>query len=182
MNVVFIVDSSRSIESINPARWQSLLNFIKNVGSKLTIGPDAVHVGLVRFSAIAREEFSIADHIIDNLEYKKMVDQVVRDEDVETNIADGLRKADALFGKLGERPHVPRVAILVTDGLVNKEVAATVPMADELRRQGIDIICVGVDVPGENEIKILRRISSHNKVLTTSDYDKLFNLLQTCIA
>jgi len=63
-----------------------------------------------------------------------------------TNTTGGLRiaKLHALSAAGGKRPDVPGVIILITDGFPTREVDQLLPTTDELKKNGITIIAVGV--------------------------------------
>ena len=62
MDLVFVIDSSGSIRDLNPSdgsydNWAITLNFVADIINSLTIGPNAIQVGLVIYSNEARVEF-----------------------------------------------------------------------------------------------------------------------------
>lgn len=74
----------------------------------------------------------------------------------ETNTSGALKELQSVqFQQVnGDRPGVPNVAILITDGIANVDVNETIPSALSARAAGIDIIVVGItNQTDENEIR-----------------------------
>ena len=56
-DIVFMVDGSGSIGAAN---FVKLENFVKNIVSKLDVGVNGVHVGLMQFSNYPSKEFPLS--------------------------------------------------------------------------------------------------------------------------
>ena len=50
LDLGFVIDSSGSIKDADPGNWDVLLNFVRNVINRFTIGPEDVRVGAVVYS------------------------------------------------------------------------------------------------------------------------------------
>jgi len=49
-----------------------------------------------------------------------------------------------VFGQAGDRPNVPNVALLITDGIPNERESDTVPQANNVKSRDIEIVVVGI--------------------------------------
>ena len=128
LDIVFVVDSSGSIRDTNPAdgaydNWTLLLDFIVNLLSKLNVGQLGTHVGLVLYSNRANNEF-----FLNTYSGEEDVKRAVRRSAYiggYTNTSGGLRAMmhDQFTFTHGDRPNVPNVAIVITDGHSNLDSA-----------------------------------------------------------
>lgn len=141
LDLVLILDASGSIQ----ANFNAMKQYLKDVIQNLNVAPNAVHIGLVRFSQTASVPFGLTRYnSLDSV--MNAIDQVQRIGG-RTNIAAALRTTDNLFENQG-RDNVPHVALIITDGYANEEVGRTVYDASILRSKGVHILGVQVSDPG----------------------------------
>uniref|UniRef100_A0A3P9HVM7 Matrilin 2 n=1 Tax=Oryzias latipes TaxID=8090 RepID=A0A3P9HVM7_ORYLA len=154
LDFVFVIDSSRSIRSND---YEKVKTFIINLLQFLDIGHDATRVGLLQYGSVVQPEFSLNTY-----GSRAEVEQAVKNmEHLATGTMTGLAiqytMETAFTEDHGARPlnmHIPRIAMIVTDGRPQdtvKEVAA------EARKAGIQIFAIGV---GRVDMKILKTIGS----------------------
>ena len=154
LDLGFILDGSGSINHAHPENWQHLLHFVGDVISQLP--EQGTQVGVVVFSETSELRIKLNQHqrqvslinAIHNLHYP----------DEQTNIADGLHVARTqLFNEQnGDRKNVPDLAVLITDGRSLIDIKNTIPNAQALKREGIQIICIGIsDAIKEDEIRAI---------------------------
>ncbi|KAK3726724.1 hypothetical protein RRG08_017031 [Elysia crispata] len=113
IDLAFAVDSSYSVGVTN---FEESLGLVKAVSSRLDIGTDKVQVALVQFSNVARVEFSLRE--------ATSIDDVVRRLDgvnytegnTQTGAALNLLREDVFTAAHGDRPGVPNLAVIITDG------------------------------------------------------------------
>ena len=146
LDIAFILSGSRTLgkEQFNQLRVfvVSLLNSLPRTGT---------HVGVVLFSKTATSYFFP--------NWQQDLDRVARllntyhYSDSLANTAAGLDYARTqLFNR--DRPGVPDIAIIVTDGKSNVKIERTFPSARALHNSGVRIISVGVGTSiNETEIK-----------------------------
>lgn len=85
----------------------------------------------------------------------------------------------------GDRSNVPNIAIVITDGVSNKDKDRTIPDAEAARAKGIRIFSVGItNKIDEDE---LRRMASlpqeiNKQYFTTPSFNMLSNILDTIVA
>ena len=171
LDVVFIVDSSGSINEKGVDNWSVVKNFLNEVLVGMDIGLDAVRVGLVEFSMNALL-------IFDLIKYNNRADMVTEIDAMvymggTTNLADGMTVARAdIFNRDGNRPDVPDIAVIVTDGKPTEKIKNNLPSADSLKQRGVRIVCVGItDAIDEDELKAIA--SSPQDVLLTPNFVSL---------
>ena len=120
--------------------------------------------------------YSTEDALVNRMENLKFLDET-------TNTTYALHLARTqLFGSedRGDRPNVPNVAIILTDGKPTGDVATAAKAARELRDSGVRIISIGVT--REISEELLMNMSSAPRVkdqdyFTSPDFDKLNSLL-----
>uniref|UniRef100_A0A6I8SDE6 Matrilin 2 n=1 Tax=Xenopus tropicalis TaxID=8364 RepID=A0A6I8SDE6_XENTR len=154
LDLVFIIDSSRSVR---PPDFEKVKEFLITMLKFLDIGPDTTRVGLLQYGSTVKNEFSLKT-------YKKKMDierAVKRMMHLATGTMTGLAIQYAMniaFSESeGARPlnqHVPRIAMIVTDGRPQDPVAE---IAAKARNSGILIFAVGV---GRVDMSTLKTIGS----------------------
>ncbi|XP_016101724.1 collagen alpha-4(VI) chain-like [Sinocyclocheilus grahami] len=152
-DIVFLVDGSNSI---GPANFQQIREFLSSLVENFEVAPDRIRIGLVQYSDTPYTEFSLSTYqnkeeilsYIKNLRYKtggtftgKGLEFMLKQHFVE---------------KAGSRAqqNVPQIAIVITDGDSQDEVKS---QAQELRQRGIKIFAIGIKDANET---LLRQIAS----------------------
>ncbi|XP_028284879.1 matrilin-4 isoform X4 [Parambassis ranga] len=138
VDLVFLIDSSRSVR---PHEFETMRKFMIDILNTLDIGPDTTRVGVVQYSSQVRSEFSLKAHR--NLESMvKGINQIIPlAQGTMTGLAIRYVMNEAFTAEAGDRPKVPNVAVIVTDGRPQDRVAE---VAAEAREKGIEIYAVGV--------------------------------------
>lgn len=154
LDFVFVIDSSRSIHTSD---YLKVKTFIVNLLQFLDVGHNATRVGLLQYGSVVQPEFSLNTYTS-----RAEVEQAVRNM---THLATGTMTGLAIQYTMevafteqqGARPvnlHIPRIAMIVTDGRPQDMVEE---IAAEARQAGIQIFAVGV---GRVDMKILKTIGS----------------------
>ena len=143
-DITFVVDSSGSIEKAGAGNWDLVLNFIADIIRALDIGPSGVRVGMVLFGNSGHLEFHLTDYPTKSDLISRVLQTKYRDE--RTNIADGIEiMTKEIFKEdKGDRPDVPNIGIVLSDGKANERGRDTLPEAEQAKDEGIVIISVGV--------------------------------------
>ena len=116
-DIVFLIDSSGSIEFNRQGDYQAELNFVTNVINGFgQVGDNGIRVGLVLFGTRAESRFYLRQSTS-----KEAVTRAVSSLTylaAETNIAEAFRVAreEQFTAQNGDRPNAPNVIIIVTDG------------------------------------------------------------------
>ncbi|XP_069136404.1 cartilage matrix protein-like isoform X2 [Argopecten irradians] len=183
-DLAFVIDSSRSI---GEPEFNKELNFVRQVLQEFELGPDKTRVAIVSFSNVVKTEFSFNKYINE--------DEILREV---SRIAYAAGPATVTYRALnqtrrevftpwgGDRPLVPNVVIVVTDGGTNpgrvdpytKEVgkALTLGEAEELKVMGCHVFSIGVGphidpselmgIASQPEEKYYLQVDSFNKLNT----------------
>uniref|UniRef100_A0A3P9DI04 Matrilin 2 n=1 Tax=Maylandia zebra TaxID=106582 RepID=A0A3P9DI04_9CICH len=154
LDFIFVIDSSRSIR---PNDYEKVKTFIINLLQFLKIGHNATRVGLLQYGSVVQPEFSLSTYTT-----KSEVEQAVRNmEHLATGTMTGLAiqytMETAFTEEHGARPmnlHIPRIAMIVTDGRPQDTVEE---IAAQARQAGIQIFAIGV---GRVDMNTLRAIGS----------------------
>lgn len=187
VDIGFIIDGSGSIRDANPPdgsfdNWRLLLQFVANVIDRLPrIG---ARVGAVLFSDKGELLFGLNKY---HLTASKEAILKTAYPGSNTNTSGGLWVAqNQLFTvNQGDRPNVPNVAIIITDGKSTFDSQKTIPSAEALRQDGVQVISVGITSSVDaNELKAM---SSYPHVLgqnyfTSPDFRQLENIINSLIA
>ncbi|KAG7470039.1 hypothetical protein MATL_G00135470 [Megalops atlanticus] len=154
LDFVFVIDSSRSVR---PHDYEKVKTFIIDVLRFLDVGPDATRVGLLQYGSVVQNEFSLK-----TFRRKADMERAVRNmvhlaSGTMTGLALQYTMSVAFSEAEGARPldrHVPRIAMVVTDGRPQDSVAE---IAARARAAGIQIFAIGV---GRVDMSTLRAIGS----------------------
>ena len=152
------MDSSGSIGFNN---WGTVLQFVANISSQFTIGPNNVQVAFVLFSSTATVEWGLTRYS----DKARLVQAIlsVRYLEDQTNLNDGLylTRTEVFAAGRGTRPGALKVTIILTDGednVPNLGTMLTIQNATECKEDGIRLIAVGVS--GRVNEQRLRQIVS----------------------
>ncbi|XP_060897587.1 matrilin-4 isoform X1 [Labrus mixtus] len=138
VDLVFLIDSSRSVR---PHEFETMRKFMIDILATLDIGLNATRVGVVQYSSQVRSEFSLKTHAtLDSM--VKGINQIIPlAQGTMTGLAIKYVMNAAFIAEEGDRPKVPNVVVIVTDGRPQDRVAE---VAAEAREKGIEIYAVGV--------------------------------------
>ncbi|XP_035486239.2 matrilin-4 isoform X2 [Scophthalmus maximus] len=138
VDLVFLIDSSRSVR---PHEFETMRKFMIDILDTLDIGANATRVGVVQYSSQVRSEFSLKTHGKMDTMVKGINDIVPLAQGTMTGLAIKYVMDNAFIVEEGDRPKVPNVVVIVTDGRPQDRVAE---VAAEAREKGIEIYAVGV--------------------------------------
>uniref|UniRef100_A0A8C5AK77 Matrilin 4 n=1 Tax=Gadus morhua TaxID=8049 RepID=A0A8C5AK77_GADMO len=138
VDLVFIIDSSRSVR---PHEFETMRKFMIDILDTLDIGADATRVGVIQYSSQVLNEFSLKTHFKTEAMVKGINEIIPLAQGTMTGLAIKYTMNVAFTPEAGDRPKVPNVAVIVTDGRPQDRVAE---VAAEAREKGIEIYAVGV--------------------------------------
>ena len=180
-DIVIVVDGSDSITFLDESNWGKLLDFVTKLSQTLPLDK-GTHVGLVQFATSYRVEFNL-NRYFNARDIVDYVNQMSRIEG-ETNIALALNvMTNDVFGRVGDRPDVKDLAILITDGRHNVEGWNVTTQAKMAKDRGIELFTVGVHSrppPDSFDLAELQMIASDpdfNHVFTAENFDELANVI-----
>ncbi len=184
-DVCFVLDSSQSIcgDSYSCQDWMSLLHFVNRIIDVFTIGSGATRVGVVIFSNNATLAFPL-DRYSEMGEIKKAV-SAIQYIGSTTNTGKALQvtRQTCFHANFGERPGVPNIAIVITDGLPTEFEVDVKTEATKLNNIA-SVLVVGVTETIEPQF--LQMISSApqrqgENFFLTPDFSGLDNILKTLV-
>uniref|UniRef100_A0A3B4XJR6 Matrilin 2 n=1 Tax=Seriola lalandi dorsalis TaxID=1841481 RepID=A0A3B4XJR6_SERLL len=174
LDFYFVIDSSRSIR---PNDYEKVKTFIINLIQFLKIGPDATRVGLLQYGSVVQPEFSLKTY-----NNKAEVEQAVRNmEHLATGTMTGLAiqytMETAFTEEEGARPanlHIPRIAMIVTDGRPQDTVEE---VAAQARQAGIQIFAIGVGRVDMNTLKAIGSEPHSEHVHLVANFSQIETLI-----
>ena len=147
VDLVYVVDSSGSINHKDPRNWDITKEFLVSVTRLFTIGPDDVQVGFVLFSEVATVEWGLT-------RYQDQASLISAIRNVHyiaetTNLNDALylTRTQVLAAGQGTRPGASLAVLILTDGEDNVPVEGTpltLQNATALKQAGVQVIAIGV--------------------------------------
>ena len=159
LDVVFIIDDSGSVTMEG---FRNMTNFIADVISMYTIGPNNIQVGVVRFSTTADRRAIMLAEVPTR---RELIQEVLLLSPVTGGVTRtdlGLQAAENELTSSRSRDNVAKVAILLTDNR-STDPAATRAAATNIRNRGIEVFVIGIG-PNVNVMEL-------NEIATDLDSD-----------
>ena len=154
LDIVILLDSSTSVTFKN---FKKVLNSTKRfiADPDIDIDNGLVRVGIVIYSNTAESQFNLNTYT-KKRQILKAIDKIQFTYG-RTNTAEALRlMRTVMFDEdKGDRPDIPNVAIIVTDGVSTIKNKDTIPEADLARLQGIRIFGIGVGLTNTSELEAI---------------------------
>lgn len=181
LDLVYVVDSSGSINYKDPRNWDITLEFLVNVTRQFTIGPNDVQVAFVLFSADATVRWSLTRYQ-DQASLIRAIEAVPYIGDT-TNLNDGLylTRTRVFAPGQGTRAGALKAAIILTDGEDNVPVEGTpltLQNATACKRDGIQLIGIGVsDQVDEQRLRQIVSPPSDTHYYPVDDFRALMNIV-----
>ena len=172
IDLVFVLDASGSI---GPSNFQLIREFVANISTILDIGPDNSQVGVIVFRSSASVQFHLNT-------YSDM-DDLLSAIAALPYTGGGTNTAAALNlvltqGFLGARPTsqgVPRVVMVVTDGLSNDR-NATAAAAQALHATGLTVFAAGIGGADMEELNAIASSPEFVQFIDSFDTEELQRL------
>ncbi|NXM30369.1 MATN2 protein, partial [Oxyruncus cristatus] len=173
MDLVFIIDSSRSVQHYD---FEKVKEFILTILQFLDISPDATRVGLIQYGSTVKQEFSLK-----TFRRKQDIERAVkRMMHLATGTMTGLALQYAVniaFSESeGARPlkqNVPRIIMIVTDGRPQDPVTE---IAAKARNSGILIFAIGVGRVDMNTLKSIGSEPHEEHVFLVANFSQIETL------
>jgi len=183
VDIVLAVDGSGSIL---PADWLQIKNFTQTLVARFNVQRDRVHVGVVQFSGAIGSKIEIPlsfdkQNVLSTLEN-------MNQGGGGTPIDEGLNAAgNMLSSHIEERKDSNKIVILLTDGDHTGTPGAEFVAADQLKKDGVLVFCIGVrDTTSKDSMQRMASSPAANYVYPVSNFDLLNGLIgqlvqETCI-
>ncbi|XP_056013502.1 cartilage matrix protein-like isoform X2 [Ostrea edulis] len=173
VDLIFALDSSTSVGNDN---YDKMKDFVKKFLHSANIDGGEVRVGLVSYSSLVTVEFQLNSYTtkadvfaaVDNIPWRYG----------STNTADGLQTIheDMFTEGNGDRPGVPNICIIMTDGVSNINYRRTIPEAKEARQKGIHIYVIGIGLKDLKEVNEIVSEPASLNVFAVNTTDELEGL------
>jgi len=173
VDVVFCVDNSGSIGEDN---WPLMLDLVKSLVSKLNVGPEGTHVGLVDFGYEGYQEFHLGRFSTEQQVNAAVETIAFKGEG--TYMSYGLETSRALLagGAEGVRDGVPKLIVLITDGV---PAGNDLEYADDevffVKEANIRLVTVGIG-PEVNETFLKAAASTEADFAYATDFNSLSSI------
>ena len=163
---MFLLDSSVSVGTTN---FDKQKNFIADFAGTFDIGPNAVRVGVVTFASAANNEFTLnafqnRDETINAINSIEYIFGGTR-----TDLALKYATENSFTVASGDRPEVPNILIVITDGKSN-EPELTRQESDILHQLGVKVFAVGIGT-GVDDTELGHIASSEQYVFKIENFD-----------
>uniref|UniRef100_A0A669P7J4 VWFA domain-containing protein n=1 Tax=Phasianus colchicus TaxID=9054 RepID=A0A669P7J4_PHACC len=165
-DIVFLVDSSNSIR---PAEFQKIKDFMQSFVIKVDVGLDNVRIGLIQFSSEIREEFQL-DRYSTIADVRRAI-QEIQQIKLGTLTGKALTFAASYFDPpRGGRPELKQYLIVITDGEAQDSVKNP---ARAIRDKGITIYAINFKASREELEEITE---DQERLFFVQSYDALENI------
>lgn len=188
--MTFIIDGSGSIRDANPAdgsydNWDLLLTFVANVADELPISASGTHVAAVVFSDSGQLLFPLSRYMDNAAVRRAVMNTPYPGRNTNTSGGIYIARTQAFNVRNGDRPEVPNLAIILTDGKSTFDRARTIPYAEELRRDGAQVISIGItNSIDEPELKAMSSLpqQQHINYFTSASFQELEDVMAGLLA
>ncbi|XP_021424039.2 matrilin-4 isoform X2 [Oncorhynchus mykiss] len=168
VDLMFIIDSSRSVR---PHEFESMRKFMIDIIHTLDMEANATRVGVVQYSSQVQNEFSLKTHSKLQGMVKGINEIVPLAQGTMTGLAIKYVMNHAFTAAEGDRPKVPNVAVIVTDGRPQDRVAE---VAAEARDKGIEIYAVGVARADMTSLRAMASPPIEDHVFLVESFDLIY--------
>lgn len=171
-DVLFLVDSSGSINQADKNNYQRIKDFIKGFVKAVVIGPNDTRIGLATFSSqnSFRVRFNFSEYYATH-ELVNAVQSIPYDAGGTYTGAALSTIRTHLFSMA--REGIPKILIILTDGKSEDDVSGP---SKSLRDEGVHIVSIGV---GNAVYSELADMASDNKNVFNATFESLFNIFDT---
>ncbi|XP_045079050.1 matrilin-4 isoform X7 [Coregonus clupeaformis] len=168
VDLVFIIDGSRSVR---PHEFETMRKFMIDIIHTLDVGANATRVGVVQYSSQVQNEFSLKTHGKLQGMVKGINEIIPLAQGTMTGLAIKYVMNHAFTAAEGDRPKVPNVAVIVTDGRPQDRVAE---VAAEARDKGIEIYAVGVARADMTSLRAMASPPYEDHVFLVESFDLIY--------
>ncbi|KAI8497571.1 hypothetical protein Bbelb_248770 [Branchiostoma belcheri] len=170
-DIVFVVDGSASVPAYE---FEKIKTFLNNVVGHFDIGSGATQVGVVQYSSSPQQEFALNAHSSLAGLQQAISNIVVISRGTSTGSALTFARDQALTAANGARPGVPKIVVVVTDGMSGDDVI--IP-SQNLHSDGVTTFAIGVtEMINYDELSAIAGSPDH--VSTVFDFDALDDIME----
>jgi collagen type VI alpha len=139
LDVAFVLDLSGSVEEV----YEVIIQFAKRSVLGLPVGSTQVRVAVVAYADAANVTFDLAAYS-SSLTIRNAMAFSKAGGTTNTQDAIRLTTQDIFTQARGARSGVKKVMVIVTDGKSTVQPENTLPMADNAKKQGVEIYSIGI--------------------------------------
>ncbi|XP_068686100.1 uncharacterized protein [Montipora foliosa] len=179
LDLGLVIDSSDSIHLEN---YQLCLDFVSNLTTSFMVSKSATHFGAIVFSSTPILQFNFADARY----YKReRLREAIKNfthiaEGTRTDLALSLASKELFSIQGGDRPSVPNVLIVITDGRTNPQSSRPYPkVLQPLKKKNVTILAVGVGAQVDRTELITIALNDSNHVFMVERYKDLTQILKS---
>ncbi|KAM9723785.1 collagen alpha-6(VI) chain [Menidia menidia] len=144
-DLLFVIENSNSID---PANYDTMKDFLKSVARRISVGPEGVHFGVVQFSNAIKLEFKLDDYYTAE-ELQDAIDGFQQSGEG-TATGEALRQAIQYYDAAnGGRPSLRKSLVLITDGEAEDDITGP---AKALRDKGVALYAIGLGNSNTNQL------------------------------
>lgn len=168
-----MLDSSTSVGNDN---YDKMKSFVTKFLHGANIDSGDVRVGLLSYSTKVTVEFKLNSYSTKADVFNAV--NAIPWRYGSTNTADGLQTMhEELFNEAnGDRPGVPNICIIMTDGVSNINYRRTIPEADVAKEKDIHIYAVGIGLKDLKEVNGIASEPASTNVFAVNTFDELEGL------
>ncbi|CAH1241297.1 COL6A3 [Branchiostoma lanceolatum] len=172
LDILFLLDGSGSV---GPANFDLMKDFTRTLARNFDIAANLTQIGVVQYSDTVNREFGLGDfhnrqdvlNAINAISYQA--------GGTLTGAAIDFVRQTSFTTADGDRPDVPNMLIVVTDGVSGDSVQGP---ADAARREGITTFGVGIG-NGIDFATLLQIAGDSDRILQAADFSALTTVAQT---
>ena len=172
-DVVLLLDTSSSVSLED---FDKVVQFVMGILRRADVDSGAFRVGVMTYSTDVHVHFYLNTfHTLEDI--KNAVEQIEYIAG-STNTADALQvmRVEMFNTANGNRPGVPDVAIVVTDGLSNYNSQRTIPEATLAHDKGIHIFTIGIGLTETAELEAIATQPYQMNRFLVKTFDELYNI------
>lgn len=169
-DVVFMLDASRSIRD---GDFNKILVFVDGVARRLGTWHAHTRVAVLTYSDTSHVAFYLGESRSAAAISEAIMSVAPPATRGQTNTVAALHamREQMFLRERGDRPGVPNVGVLVTDGFSSVGMETTLAAATEARRRGLLLFGVGVGIDDRDELEWITQDAG--RVHLTPDFDSL---------
>uniref|UniRef100_A0A0B7ART5 Collagen alpha-3(VI) chain n=2 Tax=Arion vulgaris TaxID=1028688 RepID=A0A0B7ART5_9EUPU len=178
-DVIFVLDTSGSVGEYN---FGLMKNFTYNTVQDLQLDNGFFRVGFITFSDSSRIAFQLntyttKDEIFDAIDKIPYVYGY-------THTAEALRRVhrEMFTVRNGDRPDVPNLLVVVTDGLSNINPEETLPQARLIKASGTTIVTVAINLVNNHELRGITSPPIEDNLIEVTDFESLNRLSHVIVS
>ncbi|XP_064601374.1 collagen alpha-4(VI) chain-like [Liolophura sinensis] len=172
-DVMILMDAS---SSIGPENFEKMRQFLLGVIGHFEIGEDRVRVGLIIYNHGARFEFYLNTYHTKEEVVSAFAPLQGTEVGTATHAALRIARETGFTSEHGDRPGIPNIAILITDGR-STHPDQTASEQALLKAAGVRVFAIGIGWTDENELRLISSDPDERYFHYVDNFDGLQEIL-----